>query len=52
MKLARDGFARRDAFQKLYTDRFLHRKVYAKFRESCSRVSVKRALVVAKRELL
>src|SRR4029453_15222733 len=38
MKLAPDGFARGDAFQKLYTDRFLHRKVYAKSRESCSRV--------------
>jgi hypothetical protein len=38
-KLARDGFARRDAFQKLYTDRFLHRKAYAEFRESCSRVT-------------
>src|SRR5213082_2604596 len=37
MKLTHDGFARRDTFQKLSPDWFFHRRVYAKFRESCSR---------------
>src|SRR5581483_1422329 len=40
MKFARDWFARRDTFQKLYAHRFLHCKVYARFRESCSSVRV------------
>ena len=39
-KLVRDWLARRDTFQKLYADRFLHRKVYVKSLQSCSRVSV------------
>jgi hypothetical protein len=39
-KLANKRFASSDTFQKLYADRFLHRKVYAKFHESCSRSSV------------
>jgi hypothetical protein len=40
MKFARDGFARRDTFEKLYPDWFFHCRVYAKFRESCSHVCV------------
>ena len=40
MKLARDGFARRDTFQKLYPDWSFHCRVYATFRESCSRACV------------
>ncbi len=40
MKFARDRFASRDTLQKLSADRFFHRRVYAKFRESCSHVCV------------
>jgi len=40
MELVGHGFARRDTFQKLYPDWFFHCRVYAKFRESCSRVRV------------
>src|SRR5437773_9679328 len=39
MKFACDGFARCDAFQKLYADWFFHCRVYAKFWQSCSRDS-------------
>src|ERR1700756_5814844 len=40
MELVRHGFACRDTSQKLYPDRFFHCRVYAKFRESCSRACV------------
>ena len=40
MKPARHGFAGRDTLQKLYADLFFHCRVYATFRESCSRVCV------------
>src|SRR5438046_1078627 len=39
MKFACDGFARCDAFPKLYADWFFHCRVYAKFWQSCSRDS-------------